>query len=103
MVGCEYFCIDAGWHSDGEWWDGVGEWLPSKGRFPGGIQEPLNYIRSKGMIPGLWLELEVMGINCPLAKQVPDDWLFIRHGRLSTTVATNLIFLTRKSGNKLIK
>ncbi len=80
-AGCEYFCIDAGWYSDGEWWDGVGEWLPAPGRFPGGIKEPLDYIRSKGMIPGLWLELEVMGINCPLAKKVPDDWFFKRHGR----------------------
>jgi alpha-galactosidase len=80
-VGCEYFCIDAGWYSDGEWWDGVGEWLPAQNRFPGGIKEPLDYIRSKGMIPGLWLELEVMGIHCPLAKQVPDAWFFIRHGK----------------------
>lgn len=22
-VGCEYFCIDAGWYAPGEWWDGV--------------------------------------------------------------------------------
>lgn len=80
-VGCEYFCIDAGWYSDGEWWDGVGEWLPSTARFPGGIKEPLDYIRSKGMIPGLWLELEVMGINCSLAGKVPDDWFFMRHGK----------------------
>lgn len=81
QAGCEYFCIDAGWYSDGEWWDGVGEWLPSGRRFPGGIKEPLDYIRSKGMIPGLWLELEVMGIQCPLAKHIPDDWFFKRHGK----------------------
>jgi alpha-galactosidase len=80
-AGCEYFCIDAGWYSDGEWWDGVGEWLPSKARFPRGIREPLDYIRQKGMIPGLWLELEVMGVNCPLASKVPQDWFFQRHGR----------------------
>ena len=80
-AGCEYFCIDAGWYADGYWWDGVGEWLPSEKRFPGGIQEPLNYIRAKGMIPGLWLEIEVMGINCPLARKVPDEWFFTRHGR----------------------
>jgi alpha-galactosidase len=79
-VGCEYFCIDAGWYSDGEWWDGVGEWLPSEQRFPGGIKEPLDYIRSKGMIPGLWLELEVMGIKCPLVSKVTDDCFFKRHG-----------------------
>jgi len=80
-AGCEYFCIDAGWYSDGEWWDGVGEWLPSRNRFPGGIQEPLNYIRKKGMIPGLWLELEVMGINCPMTSKVSEDWFFKRHGK----------------------
>jgi len=80
-AGCKYFCIDCGWYSDGYWWDGVGEWLPSEMRFPGGIKEPLDYIRSKGMIPGLWLEIEVMGIKCPLVKKVPEDWFFQRNGR----------------------
>jgi len=80
-VGCEYFVIDCGWYSDDWWWPSVGEWLPSAKRFPGGIQEPIDYIRKKGMIPGLWLEPEVMGIECPMVKQVPDDWFFKRHGR----------------------
>ncbi|MCG3148957.1 MAG: hypothetical protein PCFJNLEI_02409 [Verrucomicrobiae bacterium] len=80
-VGAEYFCIDAGWYADGEWWSGVGEWLPSQQRFPGGIKEPLDLIRQHGMIPGLWLELEVMGIHCPLAKKVPDAWFFLHRGQ----------------------
>lgn len=80
-AGCEYFCIDCGWYSAGFWWDGVGEWLPSKERFPGGLKEVMDYIRSKGMIPGVWLELEVMGIKCPKADKVPDDWYFMRHGK----------------------
>ncbi len=80
-AGCEIYCIDCGWYSDGYWWDGVGEWLPSQQRFPGGIEEVLTYIRRRGMIPGLWLELEVMGINCKLANQLPDDWFFVRHGK----------------------
>ena len=29
----------------------------------------------------MWLEIEVMGINCPKAKNVPDDWFFMRHGK----------------------
>ena len=77
---CDYFCIDAGWYAEGYWWDGVGQWLPSDIRFPGGIKEPLEYIRSRGMIPGLWLELEVIGINCPLVQQVSTDWFFQRNG-----------------------
>ena len=80
-VGCRYFCIDAGWYADGEWWDGVGEWLPSRARFPNGIEEPIRYIRQRGMTPGLWLELEVMGITCPLAQKVSKDWFFQRNGR----------------------
>lgn len=80
-TGCGYFCIDCGWYDDGDWWDGVGEWLPSEKRFPKGIEEPLDYIREKGMIPGLWLELEVMGINSPMVKKVTKDWFFIRNGR----------------------
>jgi alpha-galactosidase len=80
-VGCEIFCIDCGWYADGNWWDGVGEWLPSLKRFPNGIREPLDRIRARGMVPGLWLELEVMGINCPLASRVADDWFFMRRGR----------------------
>lgn len=79
--GCEYFCIDCGWYSDGEWWDGVGEWQPSPRRFPGGIREPLDYITTKGMKSGLWLELEVMGIACPLAQTLPDACFFQRHGK----------------------
>ena len=80
-AGCEYYCIDAGWYAKGFWWDNVGEWQPSLERFPGGIEEVMEIIRSKGMIPGLWLELEVMGINCEKAKSVPKEWFFIRHGK----------------------
>ncbi|MCH5270809.1 MAG: alpha-galactosidase [Lachnospiraceae bacterium] len=79
--GCEYYVIDAGWYAPGEWWDSVGEWQECRQRFPGGIKEVTDYIRSKGMIPGVWLELEVMGIHCEKAKRVPDDWFFVRHGK----------------------
>lgn len=80
-IGCEYFVIDAGWYDDDFWWDSVGEWLPSKRRFPNGIKEVIDYIKSKGMIPGLWLEIEVMGIKCNLARELPDNWFFMRNGR----------------------
>lgn len=80
-AGCKYYCVDCGWYADGEWWDGVGEWLPSEKRFPNGLEKVLDHIREKGMIPGLWLELEVMGIACPLVKKVPEEWFFQRGGR----------------------
>ena len=80
-AGCEYYCIDAGWYADGDWWDSVGEWQVSGKRFPDGLETVTDYIREKGMIPGVWLEPEVMGINCTLARKVPEDWFFIRHGK----------------------
>ncbi|MFH1008259.1 MAG: glycoside hydrolase family 36 protein [Candidatus Latescibacterota bacterium] len=79
--GCEYYCIDAGWYAEGTWWNSVGEWLPSARRFPEGIRAMLDYIRSKGMVPGLWLEIEAMGVACPVAQKVPDSWFFVRHGK----------------------
>jgi alpha-galactosidase len=82
-VGAEYFVIDAGWYAElGEtWWESVGAWQPSATRFPAGIDEVIQRIRAKGMIPGLWLEIEVMGINSPLVRQLPDDWFFLRDGK----------------------
>jgi alpha-galactosidase len=80
-AGCEYYVIDCGWYSEGFWWDGVGEWMPCEKRFPGGLASLLGYIRQKGMVPGLWLELEVVGMNSPLVKKVPAEWFFQRHGK----------------------
>jgi len=80
-VGAEYYCMDAGWYADGTWWETVGEWQPCSWRFPGGIKEVFDYIKSKGMIPGIWLEIEVMGINCPIAKEFEDECFFMRHGK----------------------
>ena len=68
-------------YADGNWWDSVGEWQESKKRFPNGVREVTDYIRSKGMIPGVWLELEVMGINCKKASILPDECFFLRHGK----------------------
>lgn len=80
-VGCEYFVIDCGWYAPGYWWDSVGEWQPSAERFPDGIENLIQYIRDKDMIPGLWLEIEVIGIKSPLADKLPDSWFFTRHGK----------------------
>ena len=81
-AGCEYYVIDAGWYAEQNenWWVSVGMWQPSKTRFTGGLQKLLDYIKSKGMKPGLWLELEVAGIHSPLISK-PDSWFFMRHGK----------------------
>jgi alpha-galactosidase len=79
-VGADYFCIDAGWYAEGDWWNTVGAWRPSTTRFPNGLAEVLDRIRSRGMVPGLWLEPEVIGVRSPLAQELPDDAFLTRRG-----------------------
>jgi alpha-galactosidase len=80
-AGAEYFCIDAGWYDDGAgWWDLVGDWKPAPARFPGGLGEVLDHIRSEGMVPGLWLEPEVAGVSSQVAATLPDEAFFQRGG-----------------------
>ncbi|MEY8376942.1 glycoside hydrolase family 36 protein [Lachnospiraceae bacterium 56-18] len=80
-VGCEYYCIDAGWYTDENWWYKVGEWQPSDIRFPNGLSEVTDYIKAKGMTPGIWLEIEVLGTQCDLAGKADSGWFFQRHGK----------------------
>jgi len=81
-AGAEYFCIDSGWYAEqGEgWWDTVGAWAPSKSRFPNGIVEVLDHIRAEGMVPGLWIEPEVVGVRSPVAEALPLEAFFRRGG-----------------------
>lgn len=85
-AGAEYFCVDAGWYddsADGAWWDSVGAWLPSSRRFPDdGFQAVLDRIRERGMVPGLWLEPEVVGVRSPIASALPPEAFFQRDGVL---------------------
>lgn len=80
-AGCEYFCIDAGWYSDEpDWWRTVGEWAESLVRFPGGFVRVFDEIRGAGMVPGLWIEPEVVGVDSPIARELPDSAFFVRNG-----------------------
>ncbi|KAL2440882.1 hypothetical protein ABEF95_008124 [Exophiala dermatitidis] len=80
--GAEYFVIDAGWYADDSgWWDDVGEWEPSKKRFPSGFKNLLATIRSHGLIPGVWLEPEVIGVRSVAAGELPEEAFFQECGQ----------------------
>ncbi|MEU8664673.1 glycoside hydrolase family 36 protein [Actinoplanes philippinensis] len=80
-AGAEVFCIDAGWYdNDTTWWDSVGEWQPSATRFPAGLEEVADRIRFHGMVPGLWLEPEVIGVRSPMADKLPPEAFLQRGG-----------------------
>lgn len=81
-MNADYFCVDCGWYDEtGDWWDSVGEWLPSTTRFPdGGLTRVIDFIRDQGLVPGLWLEPEVIGVRSPMAQKLPDSAFLQRNG-----------------------
>ena len=82
-AGSEYFVIDAGWYADdGNWWDTVGAWEPSTQRFPdGGLDAVIDHIKARGMVPGLWVEPEVVGVRSTMLDELPDDAYFSVAGK----------------------
>ena len=85
-IGAEYFVIDAGWFAEAEgpkatWWPSIGVWKESTSRFPRGLRFVIDYIREKGMKPGLWIEIEGVGPDCEILDTMPDDWFFQIHGQ----------------------
>lgn len=80
-AGCEVFVIDCGWYDTGDWQYTFGEYKECLERYPGGLSEVTEYIRKRGMKPGLWLELETIGLDCAVLQSIPDEWLFRRHGK----------------------
>ncbi len=79
--GCELFVMDAGWFAEGStWWDILGDWRECPANWPHGLKYVFDYIASKGMKKGLWIEIEAVGKDCPLLKQMKEDWFFSYHG-----------------------
>lgn len=81
-AGCEVFCIDDGWYRfpEGNLRD-MGTWLHNDALFGEyGFCGIIEYIKNKGMRPGIWLELESAMIDCEAARNIPDA-LLMRHGK----------------------
>lgn len=56
----KYFVIDSGWYGADQWWESIGDWNVNEDKFPGGMKPVADLIRSKGMIPGIWFEMEAL-------------------------------------------
>ncbi len=82
-VGCEYFVIDAGWFGGGEHWsDCLGDYLQNDSLFgEGGFDGILDYIKSKGMLPGCWLEVEGVSGKAAVLDRI-EGALLTRHGHV---------------------
>lgn len=81
--GIAYFVIDAGWYQreDGNWGNCMGDWEASKRLFPNGMKEISRYIQSKNMIPGIWFELETIGIKAVVARE-RKEWFLTRNNHV---------------------
>jgi alpha-galactosidase len=65
-VGAETLIIDAGWYCPPgleakEWNNRVGDWDYNKELYPNGIEEIRDYVHSKGLLFGMWAEIERIG------------------------------------------
>lgn len=66
--GIEEFVIDDGWQSS------YGDWGVDSIKFPNGLKPVFDYIKSKGMKPGLWISLASAESNSNVYKEHPE-WL----------------------------
>ena len=73
--GVRYLVIDAGWYKKSADWSGdLGDWIPNPELFPNGIGEAARMIRSCGLVPGIWFEMENAACNSD-AWQMTDHLL----------------------------
>ncbi|MBR5993547.1 MAG: alpha-galactosidase [Lachnospiraceae bacterium] len=73
--GIQFLVMDSGWYSDcGNWWEYRGDWSINRERFPNGLKELTDYIREKGMIPGIWFEFEVASPKSGV-YEIPDHFV----------------------------
>ena len=58
--GIRYLVMDSGWYKEEgkNWWDTIGDWNVSKQLFPDGLKPVNDMIKSYGLIPGIWFEME---------------------------------------------
>jgi len=66
--GIEEFVIDDGWQ------DSYGDWGINKEKFPNGLKPIFDYIKSKGMKPGVWISIAAAESISKVYKEHPE-WL----------------------------
>jgi alpha-galactosidase len=82
--GVEEFVIDDGWQiniSNGKY--GRGDWEVDEKKFPGGLKPTFDYIRSKGMRPGLWISLAWADPSSRPLNEHPEWFVRGQDGKLA--------------------
>ena len=80
-VGADTFVIDAGWNGPepNVWANNAGDWHAGAW-LPNDLNPVRDYAKQKGMLFGLWVEIESVGQAVKLRKEHPD-WILTRNGQ----------------------
>lgn len=72
--------VDASWYAPpfGNWFTCAGDWNVNIERFPEGIKPFRDYAHEKGILFGLWMESERIGVESEMGKAHPD-WILHTH------------------------
>ena len=83
--GLKYFVIDCGWFKrEGiPWYISMGDYHISSELFPEGLEKTVEAIRSAGMIPGIWFEIDNVGCASDAWNQT--EHLLRRNGSVLET------------------
>ena len=90
-IGVELFVVDDGWFStrDNDR-SGLGDWYPSKTKFPNGLKPLIDKVNSLGMDFGIWVEPEMVNPDSELYRKHPD-WVLHFPTRKRTTSRNQLV------------
>ena len=90
-LGAELFMMDDGWFGarDNDR-AGLGDWYPSRSKFPQGLKPLIEAVHQLGMTFGLWMEPEMVNPDSDLYRAHPD-WVFQFPNRTSTQQRNQLI------------
>ncbi|MDX9882448.1 MAG: alpha-galactosidase [Prolixibacteraceae bacterium] len=72
--GVQEFVIDDGWQV------GFGDWEIDYKKFPDGLKPVFDYIKSKGMKPGLWLSMGAASVNSKVYQEHPEWFIEYKDG-----------------------
>jgi alpha-galactosidase len=90
-LGVERFVVDDGWfgkrNSDRA---GLGDWQVNPEKFPGGLQELIDEVKSLGMEFGLWVEPESVNPDSDLYRRYPE-WVYQFSTRTGTQLRNQLL------------
>ncbi len=95
-VGCDVFCIDAGWYRPDNKTEVLGDWEQNNNIFgEHGFDGIINYIQNKGMKPGIWLEIDSVTKNSELFKKM-NKYLLKRNGEYAGSSGRCIIDFTHE-------